>query len=98
MQIIPIPNNNLMNIFNQGIESLIPRKNTKETEQSSASKKEAIFFIEISKVKSNPYQPRKVFDQGKLETLKNSIREYGILQPLVVTKSDKDLPRRKAAW
>ena len=83
----------MKDIFSQGLESLIPRKKSKRTENFSASKKEAIFFVEINKVKSNPYQPRKVFDQEKLEKLKDSVREYGILQPLVVAKSEKEMER-----
>ncbi len=47
---------------------------------------EPIFHIEVEKIKPNPYQPRKNFDQDALNELASSIREYGILHPLVVTK------------
>jgi ParB family transcriptional regulator, chromosome partitioning protein len=40
--------------------------------------------IEVSKIKPNPWQPRKVFKTEYLEELANSIKEHGILQPLVV--------------
>lgn len=45
-----------------------------------------IFHIEVDKIKSNPFQPRRVFDETALKELAESIREFGILHPLVVTK------------
>lgn len=47
-----------------------------------------IEYISPSRVVENPHQPRKVFLDEELESLKNSISEHGILQPLVVTKKD----------
>jgi ParB family chromosome partitioning protein len=52
----------------------------------------AIFWIEVEKIKPNPYQPRKEFDQVHLQGLADSIRQYGVLQPLVVTRSEKERP------
>jgi ParB family chromosome partitioning protein len=74
--------------FGKGIESLIPKKKQKSVEKP-VSRKEAVFFIEIEKIKSNPYQPRKEFNMEALNSLAESIREYGILQPLIVTKIEK---------
>lgn len=51
---------------------------------------DAIFHIEVEKIKPNPYQPRKNFDPDALQDLANSIREFGILQPLVVSKIEKE--------
>ena len=48
----------------------------------------SIFWVEVEKIKPNPYQPRKEFDDGALRDLSESIRMYGILQPLVVTRSE----------
>ncbi len=45
-----------------------------------------IFHIETTKIKPNPFQPRRVFEEGALHELASSIREFGILHPLVVTK------------
>ncbi len=49
-------------------------------------REESIFQIEIEKIKPNPFQPRREFNQEKLEELAQSIREFGILQPIVVSK------------
>lgn len=48
----------------------------------------SIFWVETSKIKPNPYQPRKEFDPRALQDLADSIRQYGILQPLVVTRAE----------
>jgi ParB family chromosome partitioning protein len=56
--------------------------------QESAFFSNAIFFIEVEKIKPNPFQPRREFDQGKLQDLADSIKTYGILQPLVVTRKE----------
>ncbi|MDD5098796.1 MAG: ParB/RepB/Spo0J family partition protein [Candidatus Colwellbacteria bacterium] len=49
-------------------------------------KQGAVFQIEVDKIFPNPHQPRRYFDEGALNELANSIREFGIIQPLVVTK------------
>ena len=49
---------------------------------------DSIFWIEVDKVKPNPYQPRHEFDEARLKDLADSIRQYGVLQPLVVTRSE----------
>ncbi|MEX0652056.1 MAG: ParB/RepB/Spo0J family partition protein [Candidatus Paceibacterota bacterium] len=48
----------------------------------------SIFWVEVEKVRPNPFQPRKEFSEGKLEELADSIRQYGVLQPLVVTRHE----------
>src|SRR5689334_18787217 len=50
-----------------------------------------VFLIETEKISVNPYQPRRQFDEEALKELANSIREFGILQPLVVTKIEEDV-------
>ena len=52
----------------------------------------AIFWIELEKIKPNPYQPRMEFDQAHLLDLSDSIRQYGVLQPLVVTRKETERP------
>ncbi|MDO8574473.1 MAG: ParB/RepB/Spo0J family partition protein [bacterium] len=58
----------------------------------SASSGQAVFQIEISKIKPNPHQPRREFNNELLGELAASIREFGILQPLVVTKVEIETP------
>lgn len=71
-----------------GLESLIPKKTNKETPQ----KKESVFWIETNKIRPNPLQPRKQFNQKELQELANSIEKYGIIQPLIAKKIEKDIP------
>ncbi len=49
---------------------------------------DSIFWIETDKIHPNPYQPRREFDEGALRDLSESIRMYGLLQPLVVTRTE----------
>jgi ParB family chromosome partitioning protein len=49
-----------------------------------------VFQIETNKVKPNPYQPRRDFNEEALRELAGSIREFGILQPLIVSKLEKE--------
>lgn len=51
---------------------------------------DSIFWIEVDKIKPNPYQPRRSFDEGKLADLAESIRQYGVLQPLVATRHEEE--------
>lgn len=62
----------------KGLEALIPKIDHKE--------KEFITEIEIESLTSNLFQPRKNFDQKKLEELKESIKRHGVIQPIVVRK------------
>lgn len=48
----------------------------------------AIFWVEVEKIKPNPYQPRVEFNEDRLRDLADSIRQYGVLQPLVVTRKE----------
>lgn len=50
----------------------------------------AIFWVEVDKIRPNPYQPRTEFDEEKLKDLADSIRQYGVLQPLVVTRHEEE--------
>lgn len=52
------------------------------------TKYDSVFWIEVDKIVPNPYQPRREFDEGALKALAESIRQYGILMPLVVSRAD----------
>ncbi len=54
-----------------------------------SAKESDIVELELTELRSNPYQPRKSFDQEKINELANSIKEYGVIQPIIVTKSIK---------
>ncbi len=49
---------------------------------------DAIFWIDTDKINPNPYQPRKEFDPVALQDLSDSIRMYGLLQPITVTRKE----------
>ena len=51
--------------------------------------KEDIVEVNVSELRSNPYQPRQTFDQEKLVELSNSIKEFGVLEPIIIKKSIK---------
>lgn len=81
----------------KGLESLIPKiapitsqNNNQETSNEKLRQKESIFLIEVDRIKENPYQPRRDFNKEELQSLADSIREHGILQPLIVTKDEKE--------
>jgi ParB family chromosome partitioning protein len=52
----------------------------------------SVFHIEVDKIQPNPSQPRRDFNQDAIHDLAASIREFGILQPLVVTKVERETP------
>lgn len=53
---------------------------------------DSIFWIDVEKIKPNPFQPRKDFDKAQLESLADSIKQYGVLQALVVTRNEVEKP------
>jgi len=86
----------------KGLQSLIPKKESKITSlikgqgKSSnwlKSQKESIFNVEIDKIKPNPNQPRKDLSEQSLVELAESIKQHGVLQPLIVTKIEKPTDR-----
>ncbi len=50
----------------------------------------SIFWIDTDKIKPNPYQPRRDFDEARLQDLADSIKQYGVLQPLTVSRVEKE--------
>lgn len=67
----------------KGFESLIPT----DFDQSIVGGSERIQQIEVNKISANPDQPRKHFDEKALMELASSIKQYGVVQPLVLTKN-----------
>ncbi len=56
------------------------------------TKYDSVFWVEVERIKPNPYQPRREFDEDRLKALADSVRQYGVLQPLVVTRKDVEKP------
>lgn len=78
----------------RGLESLIPRSKKIQPE----SQKENVFYVETNKIRPNPDQPRQDFDQDGLKELSQSIRKYGVLQPLLVSKMEEDSTRGRNVY
>lgn len=57
---------------------------------------DSIFWVEVDRIKPNPFQPRREFEEAKLQELADSIRMYGVLQPLVVTR--KEIPKEDGSF
>lgn len=73
----------------KGLGSLIPSN----IESTNTNKKENVFYVETSKIRANPDQPRHDFDEEGIKDLSMSVRKYGVLQPLLVTKIETETPR-----
>ena len=58
-----------------------------EDQRIQLNNDEHVQHIKISSIKVNPYQPRKTFDEEKLQDLADSITTHGILQPIVLRKT-----------
>ncbi|MEK7515741.1 MAG: ParB/RepB/Spo0J family partition protein [Patescibacteria group bacterium] len=56
------------------------------------TKYDSVFWIDVERIQPNPCQPRKEFSEAGLNSLAESIRQYGVLQPLVVSRIDVDKP------
>lgn len=63
----------------RGLSALIPGSNLEQGDKSGE--------IRLDEIVPNPYQPRRVFDQGKLDELAESVKKHGVLQPIVVRKA-----------
>lgn len=63
-------------------------ENTEEVNKKSSNTKD-ILYVDINQIEPNRNQPRKKFDEDSIDELTDSIKQYGILQPLVVKKKDQ---------
>lgn len=90
------------NSLGRGLQSLIPKKPALKSglakgwlkqEQTLPQAKESIFNVEVNKIKPNPFQPRQGISKQGLKDLAASIREHGVLQPLIVSKIEKSTKR-----
>ena len=79
----------------RGLGSLIPNKKIAENIISKDNRgiigedfKNKVLEVPVELVEVNPHQPRQVFDHAELEELIESIKQHGIIQPLIVTKTE----------
>ena len=59
-------------------------------ESSTRNNKSGVNRIDVESIRANPNQPRKIFDEEKLNDLSESIKEHGLLQPIVVIENDNN--------
>jgi len=69
-------------VLGRGLGALIPQKPVAEPASTGAG----LAMIAIDQISPNPFQPRKTFNEASIEELARSVREHGIVQPLVVTR------------
>ena len=70
---------NQKKVLGRGLGALIP--------QREAPAPSGLAEIPLSQISPNPYQPRKSFNEASIDELARSVREHGIVQPLVVTRA-----------
>lgn len=85
--------NNRRRALGRGLEELFHNEpidyNKVEEKIVNTTPRNEIIELPLSELRSNPYQPRKVFDKTALQELANSIKEHGVFQPIIAKKSIK---------
>jgi ParB family chromosome partitioning protein len=74
---------NQKKVLGRGLGALIPQRG----DIPPIPFREGLAQIPIGQINPNPYQPRKVFNEASIEELARSVREHGIIQPLVVSRT-----------
>jgi ParB family chromosome partitioning protein len=64
----------------RGLDSLLPRESTEQGR---------VLELDVDEIRPNPYQPRKDFSTEAMESLKESVEEHGVIQPILVKKVDQ---------
>ena len=73
-------------VLGRGLGALIPQKPVAEPAPHHVPAGAGLAMIPIDQISPNPFQPRKTFNEASIEELARSVREHGIVQPLVVTR------------
>ncbi len=63
----------------KGLDALIPLMEVDDNE--------TVLEVDVTRIRPNPYQPRKNFDENQLTELMSSIKEHGVIQPIIVRQS-----------
>jgi ParB family chromosome partitioning protein len=71
-------------VLGRGLGALIPQRQEAPAESHAT---QGLAEIPISQIQPNPFQPRKTFNEASIDELARSVRQHGIVQPLVVTRS-----------
>src|SRR5690349_25085771 len=70
----------------RGLGALIPSRPAAPPPPATSTPSVGLAEVPIEQISPNPYQPRRTFNDASIEELSRSVREHGIIQPLVVTK------------
>lgn len=76
----------------KGLDSMIPKRVIPDTKQATEEEKENVSretLIKINEIEPNREQPRRNFNEDALQELADSIKQFGVLQPLLLQKKDK---------
>jgi ParB family chromosome partitioning protein len=76
---------NQKKVLGRGLGALIPQRPAEAP--APAPQSAGLMELAIDQIAPNPYQPRKTFNEASIEELARSVRQHGIVQPLVVTRS-----------
>jgi len=85
--------NNKRGKFTKSTEKIIERSKVLSMSDflDEAKEDDNIYSIPVDLIKDNPYQPRQNFDEKKLQELADSIKQHGVIQPIVVRKENDDV-------
>ena len=70
-------------VLGRGLGALIPARNI----DAAPPVADGLMQLALDRIAPNPYQPRKTFNEASIDELARSVREHGIVQPLVVTRA-----------
>jgi len=72
----------------KGLDALFSMPLEEEVKKEPTTVEGGVVQLKINEVEPNPNQARKIFDEESIEELANSIKEYGVIQPIIVTKKE----------
>ena len=71
-------------------DEVVVTKKEEKTETAVSDSKNDILYIDVNRIDVNPNQPRRSFDEDALKELATSIKQYGVVQPILVKKTLND--------
>jgi len=75
-------------VLGRGLEALIPQSGRSSDDAIAGARQGTIIELPLADIRTNPFQPRQSFDQDRLAELAESIREKGIIQPVIVRSTE----------